>query len=543
MSPESNIGRVLGNKYEIVRVLGVGGMGAVFEVRHRLINRRFAVKLLHEEYATDENVVERFKREATTTAAIGHDNIVDITDMGMSDTGELYIVMEFLDGRDLFGVLEESRVIEAERACHLMLQILSALSAAHERGIVHRDLKPGHIFIIKRNDADFVKLVDFGISKVRASEDSVQKGLTRTGQLLGTPSYMSPEQARGESDITSDTDIYSMGVILFEVLTGERPFDADGYVNLLMKILTEEAPDPMSINPDLDPGLAAVILKAMAKEPADRYENATEFMRAILPYSPNTSEIIGLDVSEAYDKAADVGRAGVTRTPGPGRLLTTPLELSDTRDGQPRAGAKKLLAVGIIVMAALAIIGALAFWPDGKGGDEIHAPVVPLEQTPIAVPETNVTPAPATPTETSVETPVENEAPAKSSQIEARPRKNKKIKLRIGVHPAGAEIFLDGRSIGVGSTDLVLPTDDEEHVIEVTASDHVAEKKKISLKDHRTLVFKLKKMKSETPKNSKKVNITEVDEPAAPKPAAPEPKPDPVPAEKQKRKIDEDEPW
>ncbi len=517
-------------------------MGAVFEVRHRLINRRFAVKLLHAEYATDEDVVERFKREATTTAAIGHANIVEITDMGVSDTGELYIVMEFLDGRDLFGVLEECSVMETEKACHMILQVLSALSAAHERGIVHRDLKPGNIFIIDRKGEDFVKLVDFGISKVRASEDNVQKGLTRTGQLLGTPSYMSPEQARGESNITSGTDVYSMGVILFEALTGARPFEADGYVNLLMKILTEENPDPLSINPDLDPDLAAIILKAMAKDPADRYENATEFMRAILPYSPNTPEIIGLDVTQLYDKAADVGPAGIkTKTPGPGRLMTTPLELSDTRDGQPRAGGKKSLAVGISVVAALAAIGALAFWFNGRGGDEIHAAPVSLEPAPIAVPETHVAPAPATSTETPVEIPITNEVPTKSPQNGASSAKKKKIKLRIGVSPPGAEIFLDGRSICVGSTDLVLPADGDEHVIEVTASNHVAEKKKISLKDNKTLVFKLKRLQAEIPKGPKKVTITEVDEPAAPKPVAPEP--EPAPAEKQKREIDEAEPW
>ena len=543
MSPESNIGRVLGNKYEIVRVLGVGGMGAVFEVRHRLINRRFAVKLLHAEYATDEDVVERFKREATNTAAIGHDNIVEITDMGMSDTSELYIVMEFLAGRDLFKALEECSVMETGKACHIILQVLSALEAAHKQGIVHRDLKPGNIFIIDRNGEDFVKLVDFGIAKVRATEGGSQKGLTRTGQLLGTPSYMSPEQARGESDITSGTDIYSMGVILFETLTGERPFDADGYVNLLMKILLEENPDPLSVNPDMDPELAAIILKAMAKDPADRYENATEFIRAILPYSPNTSEIIGLDVEQLHDQAADVGPAGVTGTPGPGRLMTTPLELSDTRGGQPRAGGKKSLAAGIFVVAALAVIGALVFWPDGKGGDEIRAPSKPSEPAPITIPGKQETPVPATPVETPVEAPVETEAPEKSPQAEPQTAKRKKIKLRIGVSPSGAEIFLDGKSIGVGSTDLVLRTDDDEHVIEVTASNHVGEKKKISLKDHKTLVFKLKKMKSETPKDSKKVTITEVDEPAAPKPAAPEPKPDPIPAEKQKREIDEAEPW
>jgi hypothetical protein len=347
---------------------------------------------------------------------------------------------------------------------------------------------------------------------------------------------MSPEQARGETDITSSTDIYSMGVILFEALTGERPFEADGYVNLLMKILTEENPDPLSVNPDLDPGLAPIILKAMAKDPADRYENATEFMRAILPYSPNTSEIIGLDVTQLYDKAADVPGARMTGTPGPGRLMTTPLELSDTRDGRPRAGGKKSLAVGISVVAALAIIGALVFWHDGGDGDEIRAPSKPSEPTPITVPKTHETPDPATPTETPVETPVENEAPTESPQIEAPTRKRKKIKLRIGISPPGAEIFLDGRSIGVGSTDLVLPVDDDEHVIEVTASNHVAEKKKISLKDHKTLVFKLKRMQAEAPKGPVKVNITEVEKPAEPEPA-------PVPAEKQKREIDEAEPW
>ena len=228
----------------------------------------------------------------------------------------------------------------------------------------------------------------------------------------------------------------------------------------------------------------------------------------------------------------------MTGTPGPGRLMTTPLELSDTMDGRPRAGGKKSLAVGISVVAALAIIGALAFWLDGRGGDETHSSSVPSEPAPITVPKTHVTPAPTTPTETPVETPVEKEAPTESPQIEAPSQKKKKVKLRIGVRPASAEIFLDGRSIGVGSTNLVLPADDDEHVIEVTASNYVGEKKKISLKDHKTLVFKLKQMKVETPIEPKKVTITEVETPATPKP-----EPEPVPAEKQKREIDEAEPW
>ena len=170
MNSNPNIGRVLEGKYEIIRILGEGGMGEVYEARHRLIQRRLAIKLLREEYARDEEIVERFIREARASARIGHDHIVEITDMGVSESGELFIVMEYLEGKDLESLLDDEGALPARRACHIMIQVLSALEAAHGVGIVHRDLKPANIFLTTHMGAkDYAKIVDFGISKVRSN--------------------------------------------------------------------------------------------------------------------------------------------------------------------------------------------------------------------------------------------------------------------------------------------------------------------------------------------------------------------------------------
>ncbi|MBN1774275.1 MAG: serine/threonine protein kinase [Deltaproteobacteria bacterium] len=217
-------GQIVGEKYRLSRLIGEGGMGEVYEAQHTIIGRRCAVKFLHPEMARQAEVVTRFVREAQAASAIGHRGIIDIYDVGTTPDGAPYLVMEFLEGASLGGRLETSGRLPVHTAVEIVAQVLSALRVAHQRGIVHRDLKPDNIYLVESPGSPMVvKLLDFGISKMTVVGDGQQR-MTQTGAVLGTPVYMSPEQAAGRSDADHRLDIYAMGVILFELLTGRLPY-------------------------------------------------------------------------------------------------------------------------------------------------------------------------------------------------------------------------------------------------------------------------------------------------------------------------------
>jgi serine/threonine-protein kinase len=272
-------GTVIGDKYKLNHLIGVGGMGAVYHATQVDLGRKVAIKFLHPQFCADHSVIERFQREAQLAASIGHDNICEVTDIGTNDDGTPYLVMPVLKGRSLSDVLK-SVTLGYARICDIMGQVLYALEAAHVTGVVHRDLKPDNIFISQVGDRkDFVKLLDFGVSKVMES-DKV-KALTTTGTVLGTPAYMSPEQARGDRDVDHRMDIYAAGVIMYEALTGKRPYDGKSYSEIIIKIVTEPYLNPRRIDPEIPKVLEKIVVKAMAKEPPERYANAKEMAQAI----------------------------------------------------------------------------------------------------------------------------------------------------------------------------------------------------------------------------------------------------------------------
>jgi serine/threonine-protein kinase len=272
-------GTVIGGKYKVERLIGAGGMGAVYLAAQVALGRKVAVKVLHPNLCSDPGLTARFHREASLAASIGHDNICEVTDFGIDEGGMPYLVMPLLKGLSLRDILKQG-AIPYERLCDIMRQVLSALDAAHIAGVVHRDLKPDNIFIAKLGDrTDFVKLLDFGISKVM--ESGPVKELTQTGTVLGTADYMAPEQARGEKSVDHRLDIYAAGVILYEALTGKRPYAGSSYNEILLKIVTEECPSPSRVNPLVPKELEAVILKAMARNPADRFVGAKEMSEAV----------------------------------------------------------------------------------------------------------------------------------------------------------------------------------------------------------------------------------------------------------------------
>jgi serine/threonine-protein kinase len=244
-------GQVLGEKYRLARLIGEGGMGAVYEAQHLVVKRRFAVKLLRPELAKNTEAIARFRREAEAAGALESEHVAAVTDFGEAPDGAPYIVMEYLVGESVAALLEREGPLPVPRAVSILLQVCRGLEVAHDAGIVHRDLKPDNLFVIKRTDgSDLVKILDFGIAKLQGGATGVQ--VTRTGSAPGTPHYMAPEQARGEKAIDRRTDIYALGVILYELLSGERPHPGDSYNAILAHILTKQ-PAPLATVRTSDP--------------------------------------------------------------------------------------------------------------------------------------------------------------------------------------------------------------------------------------------------------------------------------------------------
>ncbi|MCP4675166.1 MAG: serine/threonine protein kinase [Deltaproteobacteria bacterium] len=273
-------GQTIDGRYRIIRLLGEGGMGSVYLGEHVVIGKKAAVKFLHAEYVGEEDVVKRFYREAQAAASIGHKNIIDVLDVGVSQAGEPYMVMEYLEGESLSSLLDRTGPIDLAAACGILESALQALSAVHDKGIIHRDLKPDNIFLVcLPGEPPKVKLIDFGISKFTKGTEESQ--LTQTGSLLGTPSYMSPEQARSLPDIDFRTDLYSMGVILYQMLTGEMPFVGNHYNDLLIKLLTDPPRPPGVVYADFPKEAESLVMKTLEKDPADRHGSADEMLEAI----------------------------------------------------------------------------------------------------------------------------------------------------------------------------------------------------------------------------------------------------------------------
>ena len=280
---EEFLGQVLGNRYELKRIVGAGGFGAVFEGEDQRIKKRVAVKLLFSDMLRDHEAVIRFKLEAEAASQVGHKHIIDITDFDFTEDGTAYMVMEFLEGEDLAHIIRGADTPDVARVVRLCLQACRGLGAAHRKGIVHRDLKPGNIFVArKEGETEQVKVVDFGISRASELDSDTDERLTKTGQILGTPYYMAPEQADGFREVDGRTDIYAMGIILFEAATGKLPFTARTPIGLLTKHASEAPQPPRELNDDVPPLLENTILKCLEKDPEDRFKDMVEVEQALL---------------------------------------------------------------------------------------------------------------------------------------------------------------------------------------------------------------------------------------------------------------------
>src|SRR6188508_892127 len=274
-------GELIDNKYRIVRLIGEGGMGSVHEGENIRIKRRVAIKVLHKQDTNHEAAMLRFEREAQAAGRIGSDHIMEVLDLGMLADGDRYMVMEYLDGEPLSSRIRNAGRLTPHQLLPLLRQALSGLGAAHKAGIIHRDLKPDNIYIVheKAGKSDFVKLIDFGISKFNVLGGDM--AMTSTGAVMGTPYYMSPEQAKGSRSVDARSDIYSMGVIAFEALTGQVPFDGSTFNELMFKIVLADPPQLKLLLPEMDPAFAAIVEKMMARDADARHQTTAEAMAAL----------------------------------------------------------------------------------------------------------------------------------------------------------------------------------------------------------------------------------------------------------------------
>jgi serine/threonine-protein kinase len=285
--PSSRVGEILADKYRVVRYIGEGGMGTVYEAQHEVVGRRFAVKFLHSELAQHREILDRFKREARAAGALESENIASVIDFGQAEDGIPYLVMELLLGEDLAHLLAREAPLPVFRAVNLVVQACRGVEAAHAAGIIHRDLKPENLFVCRRGDgSDLVKILDFGIAKLAlAGDGGLPPSTTQPGSAIGTPSYMPPEQARGEKEIDHRADIYGLGAILFEALGGQKPHPGDSYNVILYHILTQPPVSLAALRPGLPAGLPELVHRALASDPSSRPASAKELAQALSPYA------------------------------------------------------------------------------------------------------------------------------------------------------------------------------------------------------------------------------------------------------------------
>ena len=389
------IGEILAGKYRIERVLGMGGMGVVVEAVHIELDQRVALKFMLPAAAANQAAVERFAREARASAKLRSDNIVHVTDVGTLDSGAPFMVMEYLEGEDLGQMLKAGGPFSVGDAIDYVLQGCAGLAEAHAAGIIHRDLKPANLFLARREDtASVVKIVDFGISKVRV--DGVEQKLTSTSDLMGSPLYMSPEQLASSRDVDARTDIWSLGIILYELLAGAPPFDGDTLPQVCAAVLVAHPTPILEKRPDLPDGLAAIVAKCLEKRADDRYADVRALADALAEFAPPHSSATLERISRL---APGTSRALSERPPAPSerprlaivnephRETASPWTPADGTPPLPKS-SKRTWVVVAIACASIGVGGAFALAPRRA------APVRPLVQTEIAAPTSEPTAAP-----------------------------------------------------------------------------------------------------------------------------------------------------
>jgi eukaryotic-like serine/threonine-protein kinase len=503
---EALIGQLIGN-YEVVQKLGEGGMGSVYLARHPRIGKEVALKVLHPEFASDQSIVDRFFTEAKSVNDIGHPNIVDIIDYGEWSVEDgksmVYFFMEFLRGQSLTDLIASEAPLDPDRAFRICAQVADALAASHRAGVVHRDLKPDNLFLVeRRGQNDVIKVLDFGIAKLTGDQPGSRR--TRTGVVIGTPYYMSPEQCEGKGNVDHRSDVYALGVVLYEMVVGRVPFEGEGYGEILVQHLTQAPPRPSQLRPGLSPYVEVVILKALEKNRDNRYSSMDEFHQALVdpvgflnarggPQAfiglgvPSHTPGAGIPVSTqntlssqpvgAVGTPAPTGGYGPTPTPTPGAMTQIGVQQAMAMQNTPVPGS--MMAAGaygyqtpapgygpldsppkskmpVVVGAgvgAVALVGIAIFALTGKG-----EPPKPSEPTAQAAPVPPV------------------EAPADKNPD--------KVELQISTRPDGADVFVAGESTSRGTTPTSVELDKSSRSVTVVIrKDGFREEKRLIVPD------------------------------------------------------------
>jgi serine/threonine-protein kinase len=431
------------NNYRISGLIGEGGMGAVYLAEHPFMGRKAAIKVLRREFAEDPSLVERFMNEARAANAIRHPNIIDIIDVGRMPNGIPYLMMEFLEGESLSQRIARGTLPLGE-AMDIMLQTTSALAAAHGKGIVHRDLKPDNLYLVPDDSAPGgirLKVLDFGIAKLRG-DLSGGGSKTQAGSLMGTPPYMSPEQCRGVTDeIDHRTDVYAMGIILYEMLCGAPPFVSEGWGDVVLAHLTKPPPSPRSRNSAIPESVEVIIMKALAKSVNDRFSSAAE-MRTALRSMSAVGTFPPRPTSAGMSAMSGSTMSGMPAPKQPTTFRTATGEVSsiNTMAEGPAAKAARSKRGVVIVGVSAAFVcavggGFVAMQGKGKSGSDVapaHA-VAPATTAPVVM-----APAPA---------PAPKPAPR-----ETPPPVPTQVLVRINSDPAGALVTDAKRGVVIGAT-------------------------------------------------------------------------------------------
>ncbi len=471
-------GATIDGRYLVERQLGEGGMGVVYQCRHTIIDKKVAIKVLRADLARNEEVTERFLNEARSASSIGNPHIIDISDFGRLPDGTPYFVMEFLTGISMAEIVDSGLVMEPGRLGHIALQLCEGLAAAHAAGIIHRDLKPDNIFLIDQGSRkDFVKILDFGIAKAT----HVSSKLTQAGQVFGTPHYMSPEQANG-AEVDARSDIYAVGVMLYELSTGQLPFDADNFMAILTQHMYKDPTPPSEIEglAPLTPGLEEVILKCLAKAPAERYQNLVELksdLRGVfvdlLPATEVSSATDAYSTPELY-----------------ARQSSKPQIPASARTTAPIKTKKHLSLYTAIGVSAALFAGSLVWF---LGAKEQETSPKPVDKTAAEAP---LAPAPPPAVE-----------PSTQDALIKKP-------VAIAVYPPSAHVYQGDEDLG--TSPVMLEVDDQPVELLVKAKGYTNEEL--------TVDGSINKLQITLKKEKRKVVV-----PRAPRSAAPRRSPTPSP--------------
>ena len=505
------IGQTIGN-YRVTQKLGEGGMGSVYLAEHPAIGKKVALKVLHAEFAANQEVVARFFNEAKAVNDIQHPNIVDIVDYGVLAAGPsgeqmVYFIMEFLPGIALSDLIRREAPLSPERALSVSLQVADALAASHAKGIVHRDLKPDNIMLIQRGrERDFVKLLDFGIAKLTGDQAGSRR--TRTGIVMGTPAYMSPEQCEGRGNIDHRTDIYALGIVIYEMITGRVPFLGEGYGEVLVQHLTQAPAAPSTIRGLIPPHVEQVVLKALEKRPDMRYPTMEDMMRALadpVGYVEANGGLAGFRNAMLHPSSQPLHNTGVRLTPSPLTPMTpvpgtvasisspgTPTTLgASAGQVEPGAGGGKKIGLFVGIGVAVAAIAVAAVMLAGGGGDSTASakggdpPPAPIDAGVVATATIDaaaevVTPPPA---------------------VDAAPAVVKKemVTIKVESSPRGALVFVADEKEPRGKTPLTFSLEKQPGFdvdIKLFHKRYKWETRTVSLGQNQDLEVKLEREKS-----------------------------------------------